>query len=140
MIGIIAVAAAGRRAAAQLAAAWGPQLTGEEVGGDEVRVYDGPAARALPAAFAECTGVVAFLATGAAVRLLAPHLNGKDRDPGVVCVDEACRHAVALLGGHGGGANALAARVAAVLGATPVVTTGSDAAGLPGLDTSIVDN
>jgi cobalt-precorrin 5A hydrolase/precorrin-3B C17-methyltransferase len=42
---------------------------------------------------------------------------------------------VALLGGHGGGANALAARVSEVLGASPVVTTGTDAAGLPGLDT-----
>jgi cobalt-precorrin 5A hydrolase/precorrin-3B C17-methyltransferase len=50
-------------------------------------------------------------------------------------VDEAGRYAVALVSGHSGGANTLAGRVAAVLGAEPVITTATDAAGLPGLDT-----
>jgi cobalt-precorrin 5A hydrolase/precorrin-3B C17-methyltransferase len=125
VIGLVAVTAAGRANADRLAAAW-PERT---------RRYDGPAAQALPAAFAECDGVVAFLATGATVRLIAPLLAGKASDPGVVCVDEAARFAVALVGGHGGGANALAREVAAVLGAEPVVTTATDAAGIPGLDT-----
>ena len=53
----------------------------------------------------------------------------------MVCVDEAGRYAVALVSGHTGGANALASRVADVLGAEPVITTATDAAGLPGLDT-----
>ena len=75
-----------------------------------------------------------FLATGATVRLIAPLLADKHTDPGVVCVDEARRFAVALAGGHGGGANALATRVAAVLGAQPVITTASDATGSTGLD------
>lgn len=125
MIGLVWVTEAGRTAAGLLTAAW----PGETAG------YRGPAATALPRAFAECDGVVAFLATGAAVRLLAPHLVGKDDDPGVVCVDEARRYAVALLGGHGGGANVLADRVAGVLGCEPVVTTASDATGTAGLDT-----
>jgi cobalt-precorrin 5A hydrolase/precorrin-3B C17-methyltransferase len=77
---------------------------------------------------------VLFLATGAAVRLIAPLLRDKREDPGVVCVDDAGRWAVALAGGHGGGANAVAERVAAALGATAVITTASDAAGLPALD------
>jgi cobalt-precorrin 5A hydrolase/precorrin-3B C17-methyltransferase len=38
---------------------------------------------------------------GAAVRLLAPLLGDKRHDPGVVCVDEARRFAVAVVGGHG---------------------------------------
>ena len=75
-----------------------------------------------------------FLATGAAVRLIAPLLEGKHRDPGVVTVDDAAGFAVALCGGHGGGANALAARVADTLGATPVITTASDSVGVPALD------
>ena len=124
MIGLVAVTAAGRAAAAQLAAAWP----------GETRTFEGPAAAALPAAFAACDGLVCFLATGATVRLLAPHLGDKHADPGVVCVDESRRFAVALLGGHGGGANALAERVAGVLGAAPVVTTASDSAGVPALD------
>ncbi len=41
-----------------------------------------------------------FLATGATVRLIAPLLADKHTDPGVVCVDEARRFAVALAGGH----------------------------------------
>jgi cobalt-precorrin 5A hydrolase/precorrin-3B C17-methyltransferase len=125
VIGVVHATAAGRLAAERLAAAWG----------DDVRLYGGKAAVALPAAFAECRAVVAFLATGAAVRLLAPHLRGKAHDPGVVCVDEAGRYAVALLGGHAGGADDLARRVGAVLGCEPVVTTATDAAGISGLDT-----
>jgi cobalt-precorrin 5A hydrolase/precorrin-3B C17-methyltransferase len=121
VIGLVTTTAAGRTAAERLAAA----LPG-------TRTYD---VRDLPTAFEQCDQLVCFLATGAAVRLLAPLLQDKASDPGVVCVDEASRFAVALVGGHGGGANGLAARVAGALGAQPVVTTATDAVGLPGLDT-----
>ncbi|MEV2254936.1 precorrin-3B C(17)-methyltransferase [Streptomyces sp. NPDC050147] len=125
MIGLISATSAGGAARDRVAAAW-PSRT---------RVYEGPVREALERAFAECEQVVCFLATGAVVRLAAPLLRGKDVDPGVVCVDEAGRFAVALLGGHEGGANALAHEVADVLGATPVVTTATDAVDVPGLDT-----
>jgi cobalt-precorrin 5A hydrolase/precorrin-3B C17-methyltransferase len=125
VIGLISATAAGRRGCERLAAAW-PGRT---------RLYDGPVREVLPAAFAECDRLVVFLATGAAVRLLAPLLTSKDADPGVVTVDEAHRHAVALLGGHAGGANDLAAAVSAVLGSAPVVTTATDAVALTPLDT-----
>ncbi|MFI8206283.1 precorrin-3B C(17)-methyltransferase [Streptomyces sp. NPDC085937] len=125
MIGLIAATAAGAAARDRLAAAWP----------DRTRVYGGPVADAVRAAFAECDRLVCFLATGAVVRLVAPLLAGKTSDPGVVCVDEAGRFAVSLLGGHGGGANDLAREVGEVLGAEPVVTTATDAVGLPGLDT-----
>lgn len=120
MIGLVVTTAAGRRSAEQLA------ILGE------VRTYE---VRALAQAWAECEQLVVFLATGAAVRLLAPLLQDKRADPGVVCVDEAHRFAVALVGGHAGGANLLAARVADALGAAAVVTTATDTVGLPGLDT-----
>ncbi|MHB1803214.1 MAG: cobalamin biosynthesis protein, partial [Actinomycetes bacterium] len=124
MVGLVAVTAAGGTGAARLATAW-PGRT---------RTYPPPVGEALARAFAECDAVVAFLATGATVRLIAPLLAGKLRDPGVVCVDEAHRYAVALLGGHAGGANALAREIADVLGVLPVVTTGSDATGITALD------
>ena len=79
-------------------------------------------------------GLVLCLATGAAVRLIAPHLRDKSTDPAVVCVDETCRYAVSLLAGHRGGANALAHTVATVLGAEPIITTASDRLGLPAVD------
>jgi cobalt-precorrin 5A hydrolase/precorrin-3B C17-methyltransferase len=124
MIGLIAVTTAGRAAAARLAGSWAGQT----------RHYAGPAARAVPLAWAECEGLVCFLAAGAVIRLIAPLLDSKHTDPAVVCVDEAGRYAVALAGGHAGGANALAVRAAEALGAEPVITTATDAAGLPGLD------
>ncbi|MFE4611075.1 precorrin-3B C(17)-methyltransferase [Streptomyces niveus] len=125
MIGLISATAAGASARDRLATAW-PGRT---------RVYDGPVREAVERAFAECDQLVCFLATGATVRLLAPLLADKSTDPGVVCVDEAGRYAVSLLGGHGGGANSLATEVASTLSATPVITTATDAKGIPGLDT-----
>lgn len=97
-------------------------------------VLEGPLRQALSTGWEQCTGLVCFLAAGATVRLVAPLLTGKDRDPGVVCVDEAGRFAIALLGGHGGGANALATRVARTLGAAPVITTATDAVATTALD------
>ncbi|MFC9604290.1 precorrin-3B C(17)-methyltransferase [Streptomyces niveus] len=125
MIGLISATAAGASARDRLATAW-PGRT---------RVYDGPVREAVGRAFAECEQLVCFLATGATVRLLAPLLTDKASDPGVVCVDEAGRFAVSLLGGHGGGANSLATEVASALAATPVITTATDATDIPGLDT-----
>lgn len=127
MIGLVAVTASGRAASSALAAAWA---------GQEVRVYaqDGVSASdALRAAYAECDAVVSFLAVGATVRVLAAALRDKREDPAVVCVDEARRFAIAVLGGHHG-ANELAQRVAEVLGCTPVITTASDASGVAPLD------
>ncbi|MDG4824047.1 precorrin-3B C(17)-methyltransferase [Asanoa sp. WMMD1127] len=124
MIGVVAPTAAGRRMAERLVGAWP----------GEVRSYGGPARDQLAAAWAGSDVVVCFLATGAAVRLIAPLLADKHTDPGVVCVDEAGRFAVALTGGHDGGANDAAHRIAALLGAEPVVTTATDSRGLPPLD------
>ncbi|MET8165493.1 precorrin-3B C(17)-methyltransferase [Streptomyces sp. NPDC005329] len=125
MIGLISATAAGAAARGRLAAAWP----------DRTRVYDGPVGDAVRRAFAECEQLVCFLATGAVVRLVAPLLSDKTSDPGVVCVDEAGRFAVPVVGGHAGGANELALAVGELLGAQPVVTTATDAVGIPGLDT-----
>jgi cobalt-precorrin 5A hydrolase/precorrin-3B C17-methyltransferase len=123
MIGLISVTKAGHTAARRLEQAW-----------PDARRYHAPAAEALPRAFGECDGIVSFLAVGATVRLIAPLLTSKTEDPAVVCVDENLRYAVPVLGAHQGGGNDLARRVAAILGAEPVVTTASDAAGGAGLD------
>jgi cobalt-precorrin 5A hydrolase/precorrin-3B C17-methyltransferase len=123
VIGIVAATANGRTRAAHLERSW-----------PDARLYEGRPGEALHRAWKECDGIVLFLAVGATVRIVAALLEDKLRDPGVVCVDDAGRFAVALVGGHRGGANALAGRVADTLGATPVVTTASDAVGVPALD------
>lgn len=89
----------------------------------------------LPQAWAECDLIISHLALGATTRIIAPLLRDKKSDPGVVVIDEAGRFAVPLVGGHGGGANALATRLAQGLGATAVLTTATDSVGLPALDT-----
>ncbi|AVR96666.1 cobalamin biosynthesis protein [Pseudoduganella armeniaca] len=70
---------------------------------------------------------IVVAATGIAVRFLSGLPADKHSDPAVVVLDEAGRHAIALLGGHEGGANALAYRVANAVGAVPVVTTATEA-------------
>lgn len=79
------------------------------------------------AEFASAGRWVLVMATGIAVRLLDGLPHSKLSDPAVVVVDEAARFALALLAGHEGGANALAYEVARLTGATPVITTATEA-------------
>jgi cobalt-precorrin 5A hydrolase len=70
---------------------------------------------------------VLVMASGIAIRFLDGMLRDKHCDPAVVVLDEAGRHAIALVAGHEGGANALTYRVANAVGAIPVVTTATEA-------------
>jgi cobalt-precorrin 5A hydrolase / precorrin-3B C17-methyltransferase len=94
----------------------------------------GSAAAAVRERWGAADGFVLFLATGAAVRIVAPLLTDKHRDPAVVCVDEGGRYAVALVGGHAGGANTLARQVGGLLGVEPVLTTATDTTDRVALD------
>ncbi|WP_028111105.1 cobalamin biosynthesis protein [Ferrimonas futtsuensis] len=76
-----------------------------------------------------------LFSAGIATRMLAPLLQDKRQDPGVVCIDENAHFAIPLLGGHRGGANQMAIRVATLLGATATLTTASDSSGLISVDT-----
>lgn len=82
----------------------------------------------------EVDAFVLFASAGVAVRTVAPLIRGKHEDPAVVVVDEQGQWTVPLIGGHGRGANAVAREVAALLGATAVLTTATDARGIPALD------
>lgn len=107
----------------------------EAILGEPTRRYTEGAVVGLPQAWTECDLIVSHLALGATTRIVAPLLASKQSDPGVVVIDEAGRFVVPLVGGHGGGANALATRLAEGLGATAVLTTATDSLGLPALDT-----
>ena len=93
-------------------------------------IYENTLHGGLPALVADIfprfEGIVFIMATGIAVRMIAPHLTDKYHDPAVVALDNACRSAISLLSGHEGGANRLAYRVAAACGAEPVVTTATE--------------
>lgn len=79
-------------------------------------------------------GLVLIMATGIVVRMIAPLLESKETDPAVVVMDDVGRFAIALLSGHLGGANELAGRCAFATGACAVITTATDANGLPSFD------
>src|SRR4051812_34526911 len=96
--------------------------------------FTGALSEKAPGLFARSEQLVFFLATGAVTRLIAPCLDSKTTDPGVLAVDEAGRFVIPLLSGHQGGANAFARTVAGHLGATPVITTASDVIGGLSLD------
>ena len=82
---------------------------------------------AFPIAFSRSSAIVAVMASGIAVRAIAPLLNDKWTDPAVVVVDPGLCFAIPLVGGHHG-ANELARELAG-LGLTPVITTATERAG-----------
>lgn len=84
--------------------------------------------------FHKYRGHIFIMSTGIVVRLIAPLIRHKTTDPAVVVIDEKGRHAISLLAGHIGGANALAEHVARVIGATPVITTATDINDVPAID------
>ena len=73
--------------------------------------------------------LVFVLATGIAVRKLAPLLRTKCTDPAVLVVSQDQRYVISLLSGHLGGANDWTRKIAAFLHAEPVITTATDLQG-----------
>lgn len=92
-------------------------------------VISPPAIRSTGPVFRWADAMVFVGACGIAVRSVAPYVRDKTADPAVLAVDERGRFVISLLSGHIGGANALTARLAAALGATPVITTATDVNG-----------
>ena len=66
--------------------------------------------------FAAVDAMIFIGATGIAVRSIAPYVRSKKTDPAVIVVDEQGRHAISLLSGHIGGANALTLLVSEWIG------------------------
>jgi cobalt-precorrin 5A hydrolase len=98
--------------------------------GDEsgrgITLFAGSVVQHVPALFATYRGLIGIFSLGAMVRLIAPLLRDKKTDPAVVVIDDRAEHAISVLSGHLGGANALTQRVAKAIGARPVITTASD--------------
>ena len=63
-------------------------------------------------AFSESDALLFIGAAGIAVRAAAPYLVSKTTDPAVLSLDDTARFCIPLAGGHIGGANRLAQRIA----------------------------
>ncbi|MEL6436682.1 MAG: cobalamin biosynthesis protein, partial [Pseudomonadota bacterium] len=79
----------------------------------------------LQSLFKDRTPIIAVMAAGAVIRLLAPVLDDKHAEPPVIAVADDGSAVVPLLGGHRG-ANDLARRVGEALGVVAAVTTAGD--------------
>lgn len=82
-----------------------------------------PFAPTVHARFQAGQRLLLIMATGIAVRTLAPVLEDKYRDPAVLVLDEHGQFVVPLLSGHEGGANQWAAQLATLLQAQCVITS-----------------
>ena len=87
--------------------------------GDDLKTFVGEV-------FRDCDAILFVSAAGIAVRSIAPYIASKDRDPAVIVMDELGENIVPILSGHIGGANELAMEIAGIVGANPVITTGTD--------------
>jgi cobalt-precorrin 5A hydrolase/precorrin-3B C17-methyltransferase len=79
----------------------------------------------LQTLFEEQRPIVGICAAGVLIRTLAPSIGDKRAEPPVLAVAEDGSAVVPLLGGHRG-ANALATRIAEVLGVRPAITTAGE--------------
>lgn len=103
---------------------------GKFLKGDEeernIQLFNGSVRLLLPALFKQYKGLILIISLGAVVRMIAPILVDKKKDPAVVVIDDRGEHVISVLSGHLGGANALTHEIAGVMGAKAVITTASD--------------
>lgn len=100
----------------------------------DTQTFEGGLKEPVGALFPDMQAIVFMLPLSATVRLVAPLLGRKQNDPAVICVDDAGEFVIPVLGGDQSELNELAELIADVIGATAVVTTPTEEAGLPKLD------
>jgi cobalt-precorrin 5A hydrolase len=88
----------------------------------------------LPEKFHQYSGHIFIMSTGIVVRVIAPLLQDKTKDPAVVVVDDLGKNAISLVAGHIGGANELTTIAARIIKANPVITTATDIHKVPAID------
>ena len=76
--------------------------------------------------FRDHNAIIFVGAVGIAVRAIAPSVRNKLSDSPVIVIDDLGRSVIPILSGHVGGADKLAVTIAALLDATPVITTSTD--------------
>ncbi|MBF0380964.1 MAG: cobalamin biosynthesis protein [Magnetococcales bacterium] len=107
---------------------WGDELKGD------VQPLTPPLAGYIKDLLKNHNPICFFSALGAVVRLTAPHLISKTKDPAVLAIDEMARFVIPVLSGHLGGANQYAHEVAKIFSALPIITTASDSMGTIAVD------
>ncbi len=92
----------------------------------DAKVIEGNLSLIVQSAFKQSDSIVFIGAAGIAVRLIAPYIKTKDKDPGVIVIDENGDYVIPILSGHLGGANQTALRIAREIGGQAIITTATD--------------
>ena len=90
--------------------------------------------KCFPILFYEYDAIIAVMASGILIRSIAPLVESKVTDPAVINIDDNGQFVISTLSGHLGGANEFANKVAALIDATPVITTSTDVNNKLGID------
>jgi cobalt-precorrin 5A hydrolase len=131
----IALTKTGAKTAHRLAGATGAKVyLPERFASGEAVPFSEPVASLIAKLWEKSSGLLLVMASGIAVRSIAPLLRDKYTDPAVVLLDSEGRFAVPLLSGHLGGANELAGELAQKLGLQAVITTATDTAKKPAVE------
>lgn len=88
--------------------------------------HSNPLKQVVGEAFQKNESIIFIGAVGIAVRLIAPYVKDKMKDPAVLVIDECGHFAIPILSGHVGGCNELAEKASEILEGTPVITTATD--------------
>lgn len=84
--------------------------------------------------FYEYDAIIAVMASGILIRSIAHLIESKTSDPAILNIDDNGKFVISTLSGHLGGANKLTEKVAALINATPVITTSTDVNNKLGID------
>ncbi len=122
---VVILSQASRLLGRKIADAISGELHGSSARTSDVDLAFDDAKTHLTALFSAGRPIVAVMAAGALIRILAPLLADKHSEPAVVAVSEDGASVVPLLGGHHG-ANNLARTIAAALDAHAAITTAGD--------------
>ena len=91
-----------------------------------IKWYSEPTSEKIVELFKNSDALICLFSLGAVIRLIAPHLKDKKRDPAVIVIDDKTKFVISVLSGHIGGANELTHEIAEKLHALPVITTAAD--------------
>ncbi len=89
--------------------------------------------------FERYDSLIFVMAVGITVRVIAPYIKDKTKDPAVVSIDEKGNYVVSILSGHLGGANRLTEKIAKEIKALPIITTASDVLETKSVDMIAID-
>lgn len=96
--------------------------------------FDDKLSKYMEDIFKNNDAIIFISSTGIAVRLIAPYVKDKTKDPAVIVVDDMGKFTISLLSGHIGGANNLSTQISNMLKNQLVITTASDNRGIDAVD------